>query len=226
MTLGSTSVNLEGGGKRPRPAAGTRPGPFSDEDRGSGLRLSAIRPTRRFTLTLLVALVVVVADALSKRAIRDGVDLGERHTILPGLLVLTHVQNTGAAYGLLTGQRWLLVLTAAVIALITPLLLRALPIGSRWSWAAPVLTGMILGGAAGNLIERARAGHVTDFIQVPPIRLFQVFNLADASISVAITVLLVLSLFGGGEEERPAPVSAGSPAAGTGGHEHDHEPGP
>ncbi len=55
------------------------------------------------------------------------------------------------------------------------------------------------GGAAGNLVERARTGHVTDFLNVPPVPLFQVFNVADASISVAIVVLLVLSFFAADE---------------------------
>ena len=165
-------------------------------------RSRAFRPSRRFLLTLGVALVVVMADAVGKRLVWDTLELGERHEVVPDLLVLTHVRNTGAAYGLLTGQRWLLVLTAALIAAATPLLLRALPLDRRWSWAAPILTGMILGGATGNLVERARSGYVTDFVQVPPVPLFQVFNVADACISVAITVLLALSLFSGREEGR------------------------
>lgn len=172
------------------------------------MRLSSLRPTRRVALTLLVAAAVVIVDAISKRIVQQRLAIGERHDLIPDLLVLTRVENTGAAYGLLTGHRWLLVLTAAVIAALTPLLLRALPIESRWGWLAPVLTGMILGGAAGNLIERARTGHVTDFINVPPIELFQVFNLADTAISVAIAVLLVLSIFGGDPRAHPP---AGSP---------------
>ena len=163
-------------------------------------RARARRPSRRFLLTIGVALVVVTADAISKRLVWDALELGERHEVAPGLVVLTHVRNTGAAYGLLTGHRWLLVLTAAVIAAATPLLLRALPLDRRWSWAAPILAGMILGGAIGNLIERARSGYVTDFVQVPPVPLFQVFNVADACISVSITVLLVLSLVSGREQ--------------------------
>ena len=180
--------------------AAARAGAATDARPEYAGRSRALRPSRRFLLTLAVALVVVIADAASKRLVWDSLELGERHELVPGLVVLTHVRNTGAAYGLLTGHRWLLVLTAAVIAAATPLLLRALPLGSRWSWAAPILTGMILGGATGNLIERARSGYVTDFVQVPPVPLFQVFNVADACISVSITVLLVLSLFSGREQ--------------------------
>jgi signal peptidase II len=167
------------------------------------LRLIRFRPTRRLALTLCIAAAVVAGDALSKRAVQEALALGERHDIVPGLLVLTHVQNTGAAYGLLTGHRWLLVLTAAVVAAATPLLLRSLPVAGRWAWSGPVLTGLILGGAIGNLAERTRHGYVTDFIQVPPIELFQVFNLSDASISVAITAVLAISFFGGEAPSQP-----------------------
>lgn len=179
------------------------------------MRLFAFRPTRRFAVTLGIAVAVVVADWLSKAAVRGSLDLGERHEIVPGWVVLTHVQNTGAAYGLLTGHRWLLVLTATVVALITPLLLRSLPVRGRWGWAGPVCTGLILGGAAGNLTERARSGYVTDFIQTPPIELFQVFNLADACISVAVTSLLLLTFFASDEPSvtppRPVPSATEPP---------------
>lgn len=178
------------------------------------MRLFIFLSSRRFLLTLLIAIGVVAVDVLSKRVVQDALTVGERHELIPGLLVLTHIQNTGAAYGLLAGQRWLLVLTAAIVAAVTPLLLRALPTTGRWAWSGPVLTGLILGGAIGNLTERARAGYVTDFIQVPPVPLFQVFNLSDACISVAVTTLLVISFFGG-ESARPVPRPDTRPASAT-----------
>lgn len=171
------------------------------------------RRSRGIAGTAIVALLVVAVDVLSKYVVQQRLDLGDRREVLPGLLVLTHIRNTGAAYGLLAGQRWLLVLSAAVIAVAAPLMLQALPLSRRWAWLRPTLTGMILGGAAGNLIERARHGWVTDFLNVPPVPLFQVFNLSDAAISVAIVVLLVLSLFGGEAEAPPAPAHAGSEVA-------------
>src|SRR5262245_7839021 len=146
------------------------------KEQGASVRRSSVRLSPRVLATVFVAVAVVAIDLLSKRLVQQSLELGERRDVVPGLIVLTHVQNTGAAYGLFTGHRWLLVLTATIIAAITPLLLRALPLHGRWAWAGPVLTGMIVGGAAGNLIERARHGYVTDFIQTPPIRLFQVFN--------------------------------------------------
>ncbi|MER3421494.1 MAG: hypothetical protein C4290_13655, partial [Chloroflexota bacterium] len=109
------------------------------------------------------------------------------------------------------GHRWLLVITAAVIAAATPLLLRALPAHGRFAWTGPVLTGMIVGGATGNIAQRALHGYVTDFLQTPPVPLFQVFNLADASISVAVTALLVLTVLLG--DRAPTPMGEGAAAA-------------
>ncbi|MBI2761746.1 MAG: signal peptidase II [Chloroflexi bacterium] len=177
------------------------------------MKLRSLRPNRRFFITIAVAAVIIAADAASKRAVQQTLDLGERRAVVDDLLVLTHVHNTGAAYGLFAGHRWLLVLTAALIAAATPLLLRALPLSGRWAWAGPALTGMIVGGAAGNLIERARGGYVTDFIQTPPIELFQVFNVSDAAISVAIVALLVLSFVVKDEPPPPAPATEVETAA-------------
>lgn len=151
----------------------------------------------------MIAVVVLVMDALATWAVAATLALGERRELVPQLLVLTHVRNTGAAYGLLTGQRWLLVTLSVVIIVVTPLLLRTLPRAGRWAWAAPVLTGMVLGGALGNLAERAWAGYVTDFLTMPAIPLFRVFNLSDVSISLAVTALVVLSLT---EADRSLPV--------------------
>lgn len=166
------------------------------------VRSRTFRPSRRLSQTLLTATVVVLIDAASKAAVRGSLELGERHELIGGVLLLTHVQNTGAAYGMLTGQRWLLVLMAVVVAAATPLLLRAMPAAGRWGWSGPILLGMILGGAAGNAVERAISGHVTDFVNVPPLPIFQVFNAADTSISLAITALLLLSFF----DREPAAV--------------------
>jgi signal peptidase II len=181
------------------------------------VKLRSLRPNRRFFITVAVAAAVIAADAASKRAVQQTLELGERRDVVDDLLVLTHVHNTGAAYGLFAGHRWLLVLTAGLIAAATPLLLRALPLSGRWAWAGPALTGMIVGGAAGNLVERARHGYVTDFIQTPPIELFQVFNVSDAAISVAIVALLVLSFVVRDEPAPPTPAaeSASADEAGT-----------
>lgn len=150
---------------------------------------------KRLMVIVPVALAAVIADAIASLMIRGTLVLGERRELIPELLVLTHVRNTGAAYGLLSGQRWLLVISAAAIAALTPLLLRSLPDEGRWRKAGTLLVGLITGGALGNLAERAMFGYVTDYLQMPAAPLFQVFNLSDVSISIAIAAFLGLTVF-------------------------------
>lgn len=146
-----------------------------------------------------VALLVFVADALTKTAVVRGLALGEVREIVPGWLVFTYVRNTGTAYGLLADQGWLVLPLSLLAALVVPLVLwRA----GFWR-ARPALgglsAGLIIGGALGNLLERLQHGAVTDFLQVPYIPLFQVFNVADASICVGAALVLLLGLIEGKE---------------------------
>lgn len=106
-----------------------------------------------------------------------------------GFLRLTHVQNTGSAFGILTNQTFLL----TVIALVGILFILLL----YYQFFSPVtlsttVLGLILGGAAGNLIDRLRFGYVTDFIDVLLWGDFHwpSFNFADASITVGALILV------------------------------------
>lgn len=166
----------------------------------------------RFLATAVgAALVVFVADALAKQAVTAALADGDAREIIPGWLVLTYVRNTGTAYGLLAGQGWLVLPLSIAAAIIVPLVLWR---GGFWR-GHPVLgglsAGLIVGGALGNLVERISTGAVTDFLNVPAIVLFQVFNLADASICVGAALLLLL-----GSTERttdPAPSEPAAPEA-------------
>jgi signal peptidase II len=131
---------------------------------------------------LATAGVVVAADQATKAIVKDAVDPGEHVDLVPGL-GLTNVRNTGVAFGALEGAG---LLVAVLIAVSLGLLLayfianRSLP----WLWL-PV--GMLFGGAAGNLIDRAREGAVVDFID--PVR-WPAFNVADSCIVVGVFLLL------------------------------------
>ncbi len=161
---------------------------------------------RFLVLAGATAAVVFVADAVTKRAVLAALDVGEVHAVLPGWLVFTHVRNTGTAYGLLADHTWLVLPLSLVAAIVVPLVLWR---GGFWR-ARPVpgglSAGLVVGGAFGNLVERIQVGSVTDFIQVPPIPLFQVFNVADASICVGAALVLFLGLI----ERSDAPAEAPS----------------
>ncbi len=170
-----------------------------------GISVKVVEPTERrrvvgfVGVAALATVAVLVADALSKQAVTAALADGSVREIVPGWLVLTYVRNTGTAYGLLAGQGWLVLPLSLAAAVIVPLVLWR---GGFWR-GHPLLgglsAGLILGGAFGNLVERIQTGAVTDFINVPPIPLFQVFNLADASICVGAVLLLLLSSTDRGE---------------------------
>jgi len=136
---------------------------------------------------LATAAVVLLIDQLAKIAVRDSIALGETRSLLPGLVQLVDARNRGIAFGFLPGQQWL------VTALIALALLVLLAYFARHStrpflWLA---TGMLLGGALGNVLDRIRAGSVTDFVKLP--LGWPPFNLADAAITIGV-FLLVLTI--------------------------------
>jgi signal peptidase II len=129
-----------------------------------------------------VTAAVIVADQGSKALVRAGVDLGHRDGILPGI-ELVHVRNRGVAFGLFSDGG--VVLVALGVASVVALLAFFATHSRRPLVWLP--TGLLLGGAAGNLIDRLRQGFVTDFIDLP---LWPAFNLADACITVGVLTLL------------------------------------
>jgi len=129
-----------------------------------------------------VTAVVIVADQGTKALVRAGVELGHRDGILPGV-ELVHVRNRGVAFGLFSDGGVVLV-AIGVISVVALLAFFATHSRRPLVWLP---TGLLLGGAAGNLIDRLRQGFVTDFIDLP---LWPAFNLADACITVGVLSLL------------------------------------
>lgn len=140
----------------------------------------------------LAAAVLVALDQYTKFAIRAALELGQQVTLLPGVLGLTYVQNTGMAFSSLSGATAFLTLVslAASIA-VTVMLIRnkpfAHPLG-KWPLA------LILAGAVGNLIDRFFMHYVTDMIQVLFVN-FAVFNVADCCVVVGGILMAVYVLF-------------------------------
>jgi signal peptidase II len=130
----------------------------------------------------LVVLAVVLADQLTKALVVAGLGRGERDGVLPGV-ELVHVRNKGLAFGLLDGG-------GTLLTVLTLTALGALLVYFALHAARPLLwlsTGLLLGGALGNMVDRAREGAVTDFIDLP---LWPAFNLADVAITAGVLTLL------------------------------------
>jgi signal peptidase II len=133
----------------------------------------------------LVTLGVVAADQLSKRLVESSITPGDEDKLLPGI-ELVNTRNRGVAFGFLPGSHTGVTILVGV-ALIALFAYFARHSTRRLIWLP---TGMLLGGALGNVIDRARHGAVTDFIKLP--LGWPPFNLADVSITLGILILFVL----------------------------------
>jgi signal peptidase II len=145
----------------------------------------------------LVVGVVLLVDQVTKALVVDGLPRGAHRDLFFGI-DLVHVRNKGIAFGLFDGGGTLLtaVTVAALVALLTYFALHA---RRPFLWLP---TGLLLGGALGNLIDRAREGSVTDFIDVP---LWPAFNVADMAITAGVLALLLALEAGQEKYQRPRP---------------------
>lgn len=144
------------------------------------------RPVARSWLgAALVVALVVAADQIAKHAVRSSIVPGEERRFLPGV-ELVDTRNHGVAFGFLPGSHVGVTILIAV-ALLVLLVYFALHVTRPLIWLP---TGMLIGGAIGNVLDRIRDGAVTDFVKLP--LGWPPFNLADASITLGIVVLYLV----------------------------------
>src|SRR5579862_9996401 len=148
--------------------------------------VSAAQPpiTRRGACAraLAVAIVVVVVDRITKGAVKSGIAVGDVHKFLPGVQ-LVDVRNSGVAFGFFSGG-------GALVLVLTLSALSALLVYFALRPRRPLLwlpTGLLVGGAIGNLVDRVVSGSVTDFIKLP---FWPAFNVADMAITFGVLTLL------------------------------------
>jgi signal peptidase II len=132
--------------------------------------------------TVLVAVAVVVADQVTKAIVRGSIGPFETVHVVPGVKLI-RASNSGVAFSQLSGGGPLVVVVA-VIALGALLAFFLTHLHRRLVWLP---TGLLLGGAAGNLIDRVREGAVTDFIKLPH---WPAFNVADICITAGVILLV------------------------------------
>jgi signal peptidase II len=160
-------------------------------------------PVRKFAVPLLAAFLLTIADQWSKAWIVRRFSLHEARTVVDNYLHIVHVRNRGVAFGFLStlDPAWvnplLLVATALAVAGVLAYIYHLPGRGP-----APCGLGLILGGAIGNLIDRARLGYVVDFLDVHWRQLhWPAFNVADVGITVGIFLLILDMIFWGKEIE-------------------------
>lgn len=154
---------------------------------------------RRYWLVLVVASLVFAADLATKAVVEATIPLHRSIPVVDGFLSLVHLRNKGAAFSLLADAPaalrvpFFLFVSAAAVAVVIALVRRL----EDRQWGLAIALALVLGGAAGNLVDRIRYGEVVDFILVywrdwhwPA------FNVADSAISVGVAVLVWAMTFG------------------------------
>ncbi len=141
----------------------------------------------RNAVFFLVALLLLLADQLSKTWIRANLHLGQSLFDL-GFLRITNIHNSGAAFGLFPHQSFVLTIIAFIgilaVMLCAILSRRCLPFLDNMLGRSAL--GLVLGGTIGNLIDRLRFGYVTDFIDF---HIWPTFNLADSAITIGVIIV-------------------------------------
>lgn len=158
--------------------------------------MTAPAAPRRFEWIFVLTL--VIADQITKAIVRRSLELHESIPVIPDLLALTRVHNTGAAFGMFNsmdfpGKTLLITLVATLALAGVAWYAVSIPLSER---LARIGVACILGGAIGNLIDRATAGYVLDFVDASWQGWhFWAFNVADAAISIGV-ILMILDLMG------------------------------
>jgi signal peptidase II len=167
------------------------------------------RPGSLRPLIWAVAISVVALDQATKAWSLATLTHGSVRSLLPQLLQLRLVANTGAAFSMLSDSTMALALVSLLVSLVLLAWIQFRTPSGRWLALA---AGLLLGGAIGNGIDRWRLGWVVDFLEFVPVR-FPVFNIADVAINAAVLCLLIdqlrLSLKGGEADARGAGRSDG-----------------
>jgi signal peptidase II len=180
---------------RPEELGGDRPGTPEPASAAEQAPVAAPEPRAYARPTeVMIISAIVVFDQVTKEIVRRTLPLhGEPVQVIPGLLDLTHVQNTGAAFGLLNAADF--PYKAAVMIGIAAMALVAIAAYAAQCGFDDRLArfglSLILGGAFGNLIDRAVFGHVVDFVDVYwGTAHFWAFNVADAAITIGAILVL------------------------------------
>ena len=148
----------------------------------------------RFQVELSIAAAVVVLDQVVKAIVRSTFELHESVVVIPSFFNLTRVHNYGAAFGLMNAAEF--PFKTVVLSIVATLALGEL------SWYGATLPAeqrlarlglaLIIGGAAGNLIDRLRSGYVVDFVDLYWRDWhFWAFNVADAAITVGVSLMIL-----------------------------------
>jgi len=137
----------------------------------------------------LIAVALIVIDQLVKAWVVANIPLNGTQDLIPHVISLTHIQNTGAAYSILEGKQWFFY----IVTIIALGVVVALWKDSQKSWLYRLGLVLIFAGTIGNFIDRVRFQSVTDMFQLDFIN-FAIFNVADMALTFGVLFVLVYVL--------------------------------
>lgn len=149
----------------------------------------------------VIAAVVLVLDFITKKLIVNNLELNEEVSVIGNFFLITSHRNRGAAFGILQEQRlFFIIVTVIIVAGIIWYANTMRKNGSAWLLSG---LGLVLGGAIGNFIDRARFGEVVDFFKFNfGSYTFPIFNIADSAIVVGVILILIDTLLSVKEEKK------------------------
>ena len=147
---------------------------------------------KKFLNFVIVAVLIVVLDQLTKYLVVAQIPLGGRVEVLPGIVGLSYVQNHGAAFSMLQNQQWLFALIFGLftVGVVYEYFKKNMGFSTfeRWCIAA------VYGGGLGNMIDRIRLGYVVDMLETKFMN-FPVFNVADCFITCGCILMMISLIF-------------------------------
>ena len=144
-----------------------------------------------FIISLIIAAVSVVIDQLIKYIVNSSIGLGESLDFIPHVLSLTHIRNQGAAWSIMEGKTWFLVIMP-IIVIVAALVF--MYINRNGSKLMLVSLALVLGGGVGNLIDRVRMHEVIDYLKCELFN-FPIFNFADICVVVGSAMFCIYMIF-------------------------------
>ncbi|MBQ4601619.1 MAG: signal peptidase II [Clostridia bacterium] len=139
----------------------------------------------------IISLVCVALDQITKILCVKNIALGDSITVIPGVLDFTYIQNRGAAFGSLTGARWVFMIASVIM--IVVIVCYVISNRNTMKYTAVITLALIVGGGIGNMIDRIAWGYVIDFVDVRFLPFWKwIFNVADSFVCVGAFLLVII----------------------------------
>lgn len=148
----------------------------------------------------LLAAFIIVIDQVSKWLIAKTMMIGQSISVIPNVLYITSIRNTGAAWSILEGKRLFFFIITIIVVVIVIYYLQKI---GRYNPLLGTALGLVLGGSLGNFIDRVFRGQVVDFIHVYiGSYSYPIFNVADSSLVIGVILILIYIFIEGKKEKK------------------------